>query len=162
MPLNLSLIRQFTYKSDRQRFGMIGTVTLRDPSLNFKLKGSPSRRGGKPLERVTKPQVEGLFLGGIKGMTGGTGLPAMPVPRVQGLHPKICQVSHVTGSPCFGNRRSRMRWVDLVGKWACPTDASFSVPCSCAARSCKIDIQVDNYMFYLIMKPPRPNLNIML
>ena len=51
--------------------------------------------------------------------------------------------------------------MDLVGKWACPTDARYLVPHLCHSPSCKIDIQVDNYMFYLIVKAPTPILNVM-
>jgi hypothetical protein len=80
----------------------------------------------------------------------------MPVPRLQGLYflRSVTPVLETAARACAG--------VDLVGKQACPRDARFSVRCSCAAHSCKIDNYVDNYVFYLIVKPPRPFLNIML
>ena len=62
----------------------------------------------------------------------------------------------------FWKRCSRMRWDGFSGQVGLPMDARSSVPHSCAPHSCKIDIQMENYMFYLIMKPPRPVLGIML
>jgi hypothetical protein len=35
--------------------------------------------------------------------------------------PKICH------APVLETAAGALRWVDLVGKWACPTDARFSV-----------------------------------
>ena len=60
---------------------MIRTVTQRDTSLELgsKLEGQPFEGGGHKTSR------EGFFLSGVKGMTGGTGPPAMPVTCVQGL-----------------------------------------------------------------------------
>ena len=48
-------------------------------SLGANSKGSPLREGGYKTLR------EEVFLLGVKGMTGGTGPPAMQVPCVQGL-----------------------------------------------------------------------------
>jgi len=80
--------------------------------------------------------------------------PAIPVPRVQGLDfPRSV-------TPRFGNRASGALRDDLVGKWARPTDARFSAPRSCAAPSCKIDIQIENDLLYPILGPPMPILNI--
>jgi hypothetical protein len=80
----------------------------------------------------------------------------MPVLRAQGLR-----------FPRSVTFRSPPFWKPLLahalgGFRAYPTDARFPAPYSCAATSCKIDIYVDNYMLYLIMKPPRPILKVML
>jgi hypothetical protein len=55
MSQNLFPIRKFAYIFDRRQFGMIGSVTLRDPSLEWRVdwKGSPLGRG-KPLEEGRK------------------------------------------------------------------------------------------------------------
>jgi hypothetical protein len=56
MSQNLSPKREFAYKYDRRPFGMIGTVTLRDASLerDEKLKGSSLRNA-----------LEGGSMGGL-------------------------------------------------------------------------------------------------
>ena len=51
--------------------------------------------------------------------------------------------------------------MDLVGKWACPQMLAIKCPTSAILLQCKIDIQVDNYMLYLIVKPPTPILDVM-
>ena len=100
MSNNLVPIRKFAYIFDRQHFGMIGTVTQRDTSLGWggNAKG-PSRRG-KTARRGHKTSRE-VALSGVMDMTG---LPAMPVPCVQGLDiPRSV-------TPRFGNRRCRICW----------------------------------------------------
>ena len=61
-------------------------------------KGSPLREGGYKTLR------EEVFLLGVKGMTGGTGLPAMPVPCVQGLgFPRsVTNILATTARACTG------------------------------------------------------------
>ena len=80
MSIDLVPIRKFAYIFDRRHFGMIGTVTQRDTSLEL-----GNELEGQPFERGHKTSREGVFLSGVKGMTGGTGPPAMLVPCVQGL-----------------------------------------------------------------------------
>ena len=150
---NLSPKRKFAYIFDRRHFGMIGSVTQRDPSLEWEWTQRAGFWGGaKTAWEGHKTSKGGAFLGhqghdrpaGNAGAScAGSWLPRSVIPVLE-----------------IGNRH-RLR-MDLVGKWACSTDARFLVPCSCAAHSCKIDIQVDNYIFYLVMKPPRPILYIML
>ena len=152
MSKDLSPIRESAYKSDRRHFGMIGTVTLRDPSLVR--AGSPLRKGkaarGGSRKWKKKTSREEAFLGCREEGHDG---PAMPVHHgVQGLD--ILKICH----PRFGNQCT-----GALGGWfwACLMDARFSVPRFGAAPSCKIDSQVDNTLFYLIMKPPTPILNVM-
>ena len=98
MSIDLVLIRKYAYIFDCRHFSMIGTVTQHDTSLELgaNLKGSPLREGGHKTSR------EGVFLSGVKGMTGGTGPPAMPVPCVQGL-------GFPRSVTCFGNHPLHMR-----------------------------------------------------
>ena len=98
MSIDLVVIMKFADIFDRQHFSMIRTVTQRDTSLDWgsELEGRIFEGGG-----ATKTSREEIFLLGIKGMTGGTGLPVMPVPCVQGLG-FLRSVTSTTACACAG------------------------------------------------------------
>ena len=123
MSIDLVPIRKFAYIFDRRHFGMIGTVTQHDTSLEVggaNSKGSPLREGG--------PQnLEG---GGFSLGCQGNDRWHRPTDDAGALCagswlPKICDSR-------FGNRRSRMRCEDLVGKLGLPHGRSlFSTMLPC-------------------------------
>ena len=131
MSKDLIPIRKYAYIFDRRHFGVIGTVTLRDMSLEWWMNSKGSLWGrGKLLEGGHKTSRTGLF----SGVKGTTGPPAMPVLRVEGLRfPRsVTFLSPPFWKPPLAHA--------LGGISACPTDARFPAPYSCAATSCKIDI----------------------
>jgi len=117
-------IRQFAYRSDRQHFGMDGTVTVCDGALGR--EAETACEGAKtPLEGGTmNPRTGGLsFARGTKVPMQRVRClpqaPSSPACLVQGLDDRDLSLP-------FWERRSRLRWVNLVG--GSPTDARFPTP----------------------------------
>ena len=130
MLIDLVPIRKFAYIFDRRHFGMIGTVTQRDTSLEL-----GSELYGQPFEGGGPQNLEGGgFSLGCQGndrwhrSTGNAGALC-----AGSWLPKICDAR-------FGIRRSRMHLEDLVGKLGLPHGHSLFISCSRAATSCKIGI----------------------
>ena len=107
MSHDLSPIRKFAYKCDRQQFGMIGTVTQRDPSFQ-----EGRELEGQAFERATKAQGRGFSE--HQGLDRSASDAGASCDR--SWEAKIL-------SPHFGNRCSHLRacaGMDLVGQVGLP------------------------------------------
>ena len=80
MSQNLGPKRKFAYIFDRRHFGMIGTVTQRDPNLEWVMNVPWGlNEEGENRSRGHKTSKEGFSqVSGIKGMTGPPGQASLP------------------------------------------------------------------------------------
>jgi hypothetical protein len=119
MSNDLSPIRKFAYISE-QSHSMTPELWGQCPH-----RPEPFEEGNLGKSRETHTRM-GCF-------RGWQARPVIPVPCACRV---LASLRSVTPLTPFWKPRSRMRW---GGFRARPTDARFSVPCFCAAQSCKID-----------------------